>query len=185
MNTKEILSILSGLIGFAVPTTFGIWLLNAGQAQSIASWAMWTALDLTTLILAIKAGNKKPWLPLGWTIAATFVLIAVIYTGGNWKFGAVEYLSAAGVIIAAYYWIKDKAGMGLWACAIAMFISGLPIAFDYWKNPQQETWWVWVGTVIACTLTISSASKISDIKQTLVPTSALIYNLMLLAILFR
>ena len=185
MITKERLNFLSGVIGFGVSFYFGIWMLSHDTIpQNPASWMMWAMLDYCAVALYIEAGNKKPYLQIGWAMSATFVVAILVINGISWKWDAVEIFSIIATMIATYFWIKNKSEEGLWICATALLFAGIPLACDSWKEPQIETWWLWAGTTLACVLSIVTSPKI-DVKNTLVTFSAVIYNIMILLIMFR
>jgi hypothetical protein len=185
---KNKTSFAGGVLGFLVTFTFGLWLIKNNVPQSTASWTMWAMLDFCSLILtlkALKSGDARPYLLFGWTLAATFVVVILIFNGTSWTWGWTEWLSACGVVTAARYWVKNQSIKGLWACAIAMNVAGIPLAYDFWIDPQQSTWWVWAGTILSCALSIAGSDKLLSIEKNLVPASSFLYNILLLSILFR
>lgn len=183
--TKHWLNIASGITGFSVTFIFGIWLLWQPDSQNlnVTSWVLWTLMDSVLVALAIRGGNKRPFLFIGWTVAAALVSVSALINGATWKLGFAEWVSIAGVAVAICFWLKNNSGYGLYACAIALFLAGVPQISDFWDVPATGTWWLWVGTAIACTLSILGSAKWANASN--VPTlSSLVYQIVVLAVLF-
>lgn len=183
---KELTSIISGILGFCVTMSFGVWLLNQSDAQgiNIASWVMWTLLDGIALALAWKASTETPYMLIGWTAAATIVTTGILWKGATWQIGFAEITSAVAVVIATYLWWTNKWGMGLIACSLAMFVAGIPQVMNFWDTPAQATWWLWVGIAISGTLSIVGSENRKGL-QNAPAYSSVLYQLLVLLVLFR
>lgn len=145
---------------------------------------MWTLMDGILVVLSIRAGNKKPYLFIGWTLAALLVTTGMFINGAIWQFGFVEMISIGVAILSVYFWITDKSEDGLWACAIGMFVAGVPQIFSFWDVPAINTWWLWAGSGSACVLSILGSAKWKSAHNA--PTiSSLSYQIVVLAVLFR
>lgn len=132
-------------------------------------------LDALGLILAYRSGNKKPYLQLGWTIAAFFMFFAVMMNGSQANFGWVEIISIILCGIAIILWITMSARAGLWAYMAAMYISLVPLIVDYWNNPQPNMFWLWILFIVPCILAILGAEK-RDFANTFVPWGAIVLD---------
>lgn len=188
---------VSGIVGFGVTLGFGIWLLAQPNSQSlnVASWVMWTLLDGVIVMLAIRAEKEKlkknpsaefkpPYLFIGWTVAATLVTIGMLWNGAVWQIGFAEIVSMIVVMVATYLWWTNKWGMGLIACAIAMFVAGIPQVVSFWSAPAPSTWWLWAGTVVACALSLAGSEKLKSLSNA--PTySSVAFQVLVLSVLFR
>ena len=176
---------VSGVLGFLVPFSFGVWLLQQSDSKSmnVTTWILWTIMDGVLVALSIRAGNKKPYLFIGWTLAALLVTTGMILKGASWQIGFVEIVSFIGVIIATYFWVTNKSERGLYASAIAMFIAGVPQIVTFWTSPAIDTWWLWAGTALACTFSILASPRLQN--ATNAPTMASFsYQIVVLAVLF-
>ena len=183
---KNLLNTVSGIAGFSVTLAFGIWLLAQPNSQilNVASWVMWTLLDGVVVALALKGGNKKPYLFIGWTAAAILVTTSMLWNGAVWQIGFAEMVSITAVAVATYLWWTNKWGMGLIACAIAMFVAGIPQVVNFWHVPAQSTWWLWAGTAAACVLSIAGSEKMKSLQNA--PTySSVAFQILVLSVLFR
>lgn len=185
-NLKNWLNTASGVLGFLVTFSFGVWLLRQSGSQSlnVASWIMWTLMDGVLVALSIRGGNKKPFLFIGWTLAALLVTAGMLINGAVWQIGFVEMVSIGAVILSVYFWVTDKSEKGLFACAVAMFVAGLPQIASFWNTPATGTWWLWAGTAFVCALSILGSAKWKSAHNA--PTiSSFVYQIVVLAVLFR
>jgi uncharacterized membrane protein YbaN (DUF454 family) len=147
---------------------------------------MWALLDVCAVLMLIKAGNKKPYLQVGWMFAACFVTITLLFTNSVWQWGWVETASVFLTCVCAWFWMteeKEKVA-GLFACSIAMFVAGVPQIYSFWNMPQQDTWWLWACTLLACIISFAGAPKF-DVRNTLLTLTSAVYNVVILAVLFR
>lgn len=158
----------SGILGFLIPSYFGYTLYADKLPQNIATWGMVLALDVLGLILAIKDGNKKPYLQLGWVLAASLIFIGAFFSESVTTWGTVETISVVMCAIAIILWRTLGPKAGLVAYMAAMWISFFPLAMDYLKVPQPSTVWLWQWTIVSCFLAIFGAEK-KDFTNTFVP----------------
>ena len=177
-KTRAIAIIVSGLMGFIFPTYFAWTLYQQNLPQNIATWSMVLLLDCLGLFLAYKDGNKKPYLLIGWTLAAACIVVAITIGKSPWHWGWPESVSLFLCGVAVMLWLTMSARRAIWAYTIAMYVSFVPLMIDYYK-PQLETLWLWLGTIVTCILAIHGAPK-RDFTHIFVPISALILNAIIL-----
>jgi hypothetical protein len=177
-SLKQKLTLLSGILGFIVPMVFAYTIMAQKIPQNIASWGMVLVLDLLGVALAIKAGNKKPYMQIGWAIAAVFIVAAILFTNHSWQFGIVEGASLLFASIAVYMWLFGSPRIGLYAYIAAMYISFAPVMVDYWTNPVLETIWVWEWSALTCMIALFGAEK-KDFSSLFVPWAAMVLNLII------
>lgn len=177
---------VSGIVGFSVTMSFGIWLLHQTNSQEInfASWAMWTLLDCIALALAWKASTERPYMLIGWTAAAVIVTTSILWKGAMWQLGFAEVVSMIAVVLATHLWWTNKWGMGLIACAIAMFVAGIPQVVNFWNAPAPSTWWLWAGTAVSGILSILGSEDKKGL-QNAPAYSSIMYQTLVLLVLFR
>lgn len=194
--TKDVLNGLSGFAGFVVVIVFGFWLLTKSSTQNlnIASWVMWALMDLVVVLLCFKAGNKRPYLFIGWMLATLIVVGIMLAHGASWSPSPIEsevnWVTVAAVMICVYFLVTDKSEDAmkskkcLYLCAVAMFIAGVPQLITYWSSPSKDTWWLWVATALICLATIFTTEKKLSVFNA--PTfSSLTYQVVILAIMYR
>lgn len=176
MQDKMLL--VSGVLGFVIPTYFA-WTLYADQVpQNIATWSMVFVLDVLGLVLAYRGGNPKPYLQLGWAFAAFCILVAVVLNKSPFKWGWTESASVVLGCVAIVLWLTMNARVAQWAYMAAMYISFVPLGVDYWKEPQPETLWLWLMTIASCLLAILGAER-RDFADTFVPWAAIGINVII------
>lgn len=167
--------VVSGVLAFIIPTYFAWTLYVNHMPQNIATWGMVFLLDFLGLILVYKDGNRKPYLQIGWAVAAACILFAVMLTDNPVGWGRTETISGVLCGIAIILWVTMSARKALWAYMIAMYISFVPLMVDYWSKPQPNTLWLWLWTILTCLLAILGAEK-RDFANTFVPWAAIGLN---------
>lgn len=179
MNTKKqaVAMWLSAVVGFATPAYFAWQTYTKQWGLNLATWALIFILDALGLVLAYKSGNKRPWIQWGWAVAASLILLATLNNKHTWAFGWVEYICIACCFISVYFWLTEKADRGLMSYIVAVYISFVPQLVDYWDSPQPETWWLWLGSIVACACAIYGAEK-KDFVHTFVPWACIPFNLL-------
>lgn len=175
MITKNRIMLLSGVLGFAVPAWFAWTIYVNNVPQNVATWGMILVLDGLGLVLAFKGGNDKPFLQIGWTLAAMFIFTAILLNGQPLVWGWTETISVVLCAVAIALWITKGALAAQWAYMAAMYLSLVPLASDYWTSPQPDTLWLWLWTIIGCLLAILGAEK-RNFATTFVPIGAIGVN---------
>lgn len=178
-RTKDLAVLASGILGFFIPTYFAWIIYQENIPQNLATWSMVLFLDFLGLILVYKSGNKKPYLQIGWCIAATCIVLSILLGDSPWHWGRVETLSVLICLLSVVLWLTCSAKVALFAFLLAFMVSGLPLAVDFWHHPEPNTIWVWAWSLVACVLAIYGAEK-RDIANTLVPWTAILTNLILI-----
>lgn len=184
MNTKSFLNTCSGVLAFVIPGIFAVDIYVHHLHLNFATWLMVLLLDVLGFLLALKAGNKRPYLQFGWMAAAILIIIAILMNGSSWEWGPIESLSFLFCIVAVIFWLMRSATSGLWFYLIAIYISFIPQAVSYWHSPDTSTWYLWAGSVFTCILAIIAAEK-HDSAHVLTPWACVILNLGILLLLFR
>lgn len=173
--------LLSGMLAFIVPTYFA-WTLYVNHIpQNVATWGMVLVLDGLGLILAFTGGNKKPFLQLGWALAAVCIFTAVLLNDQPTMWGWTETSSVILCSVAIVLWVTRSALEAQWAYIAAMYISFTPLMVTYWSVPEPETLWLWLLTIVACLLAILGAEK-RDFANTFIPWAAIGLNAIIAAL---
>ena len=180
-TTKVLAVVVSGALGFIIPTYFA-WTLYADSVpQNVVTWGMVFVLDLLGLILAYRGGNKKPYLQVGWAMAAFCIFVTVMLNGSQVNWGWTEIISVVLCCVAIVLWLTRSALVAQWAYMAAMYISFVPLMVDYWKEPQPDTLWLWLWTIVSCFLAILGAEK-RDFANTFVPWAAIVLNVIIVGL---
>ncbi|MBP6923978.1 MAG: hypothetical protein KBC62_01220 [Candidatus Pacebacteria bacterium] len=171
----------SGVLGFLIPAYFAWIIFQENIPQNLATWIMILFLDFLGLTLVYKSGNKKPYLQIGWCVAAACIVLAILFSDSPWHWGSIETLSVLLCALAVTLWLKCSARIAIFAYLLAFLLSGLPLAVDFWHHPEPNTIWVWGWSMVACMLAIYGAEK-RDIANTIVPWTAIGTNSILIAL---
>ncbi len=175
MTRRDLAVLMSGILGFAVPTYFAWTVYQENIPQNIATWGLIFLLDGLGLVLAYRAGNKRPYLQIGWCFAAFCIVLAITLGKNPWKWGWVETAALILAGVAIVLWLKWSAKKALWAYMAAAYVSTMPLLVDYWNVPQPSTLWLWLWTVGTCLLAIYGSER-RDFANTFVPWGALVLN---------
>lgn len=135
------------LVVYAVLTAKGIV-----ETSSTASWLMWTILDIV-ITFATAATGKPIWLPLGYTIGASSILLVHLFKGA-WKWTYVETLCLIGATVATYLWQTISGNAGVVAGVAAMYIAGLPMVFMMWRGADRKLYQLFAWCAVASFLTV-------------------------------
>ncbi|MEK7390809.1 MAG: hypothetical protein AAB635_01590 [Patescibacteria group bacterium] len=180
---KQKIGLIGGLISAVVIVAFAIYLATNSIPQNIASWIMWTILDTLILISCLAAGNKRPWLPAGYTLGA-FLVTLILLTRGVWHWGTVETISAIGATAATACWWKLGPKSAIIASTLAMTLAGIPAMNDAWFRPDPASWWLWGGVAFSCALSCYGA-KAWTIEERFFPCSSFIFNTTMTILVLR
>lgn len=183
--SKEKIGFAAGVLAGLTVFAFGIQFLMAESVKGISSTSFmaWTAMDATCLILAWKR-KENISLFLGWTVSAVFTTGCLIYRGAPGSFGFVEMVALAVVLISIYgMWIGDTKA-ALFACAVGMFVAGVPQLIAYSATGDTSSWYLWVGAAVAGTVTLAVSPKVNAWGNAPTISSIILQVLMLIA-MFR
>ncbi|MEI9966991.1 MAG: hypothetical protein WDN67_05230 [Candidatus Moraniibacteriota bacterium] len=183
-RSKHFAALASGILGFILPTYFAWTVYRDGIPQNLATWSMVLLLDFLGLVLVYRDGNRRPFLQLGWCVAAICILLAVLIGDSPWQWGMVETVSVTICLVAVWLWLTRSAHTALFAYLFAFFVSGMPLAIDFWHVPQPSTLWLWLSTVGTCGLALYGAEK-RDMAHLGLPWVAIVLNSILAILCMR
>ncbi len=182
---RQSIKVTSGAITSIATIVFAYILYAKGIHLNLTTWLLILLLDSIGLILVYKGGDTRPWLLIGWTTAALCVVIAIIITGGRVTLTAVEAITLSLAVFAIWQWLRSgKPVIGLRWQSIAMWLSSLPMLYDFWRQPQPWTWWLWAITIICCVTEVAATDDRSEIKI-LVQLSAIGLNTIALGLVLH
>jgi hypothetical protein len=192
---KEFIGYAAGGLGFIVPAFFA-WDIYTGLTKdpNTATWLMVWFMDVTGLIIVVAEGNRKPWLQVGWLLAATLIILAIFFRGGNWYWGNIETISTALCVIAFVLWqacnkLQVTKNYGVWVGlalqSLAIFISFIPQGVNYLDHPRPETWYVWFFSIIASLMAIYAAEDRRNPAHVFIPWSCAALNAIIFVLVLR
>jgi len=140
----------SGVLALAlyIPLLTGI--LHGEIKQSFATWILWVVLDGIAMVsIILQDGN---WLLLACYVSGgTIITISLVYTK-QFKWTWFEWCTLGAVIFCL---IVAKLSGARWATitsTLAVFFSGFPQFKDSWKEPHTKTALIYLGYVVANSL---------------------------------
>ena len=149
----ELFSYLGGIVSVLNLLWFA-WRIWAGKIkpQNIASWLMWTCIDVVILACTIAA-HQPISLPLSYTVGAASVT-GTLWVRGTWNWSRDETICAIGAGLSLLVWQMWSASFGILFGCIALTVAGRPIFLEMLQKPIRGTWPVWILTVIAGVFTL-------------------------------
>ncbi len=179
---KEYIGVLGGVVAVSVLLHYTYQVIRGKvAAASIASWLMWSILDIILLVTTWQAG-KPVWLPLGWTVGSSLITISLLKRG-QWIWQKTETLSALCALTATILWLTQGAVAGIIAGTLAMNFAGFPLLMEMVKRPIRATFHVWFVTCIACVCTLLASDW--SLAGTFLPWASLAYNGLLSVLVLR
>jgi hypothetical protein len=180
---KEKIGFSGGLIATIIIIVFGVYLYKHNVHQNVVTWILWAIMDMIILLSSIAAGNKRPWLPAGYTLGS-ILIIALILLRGEWQFGLVETLSSCGVIVTVIVWKRSGPKLAVIASTLGLTIAGIPGMYDAWLQPNRESWWLWGGVAFSCIFSCYGA-KAWTIEDRFLPCASFIFNITMMILVLR
>jgi hypothetical protein len=158
-KTSLLLNIIGAVIGSAAAFWYGIRIFLNKEKANLATWLIVFFLDLVGLYLAFATGNDEAYIQIGWCAAATVILIATWYRKGAWVWSSTETWVLLVCIASVVIWLSSNAVvMSLLGYIMAAFLSVVPQAKDYWKNPAvaKKSAWLWQVSIVAICFSIAA-----------------------------
>lgn len=180
---KEKIGFTGGVIAVIIIVAFSVYLSINDIHQNVMTWILWAFLDALITVSSIASGNKRPWLPAGYTVGSILVII-IILSRGEWHFGLIEAIATAGVFLAILIWKISGPKLAVIASTLAMTVAGIPAMYDAFLSPDPGSWWLWGGIALSCILSCYGA-KGWTIEDRFFPCSSLIFNLSMLILVLR
>lgn len=175
LGFRAIAGPLSGWLSFLISVYFAWFIFSRSIPQNVASWSMLLVLDVIGLWVAIKSGNRRPHLQIGWTASALCILLAVLQTSNLTHWGNSETISLSLCCVTILLWLIASPKVALVMYVLAVYISFAPLAMDYWNIPQRETLWLWVSSIWIGLLAVYGAPRY-DFTHTFVPWTSVLLN---------
>ena len=152
----------SGAIGAISASVFAGQIHFFKLKVNLATWTMVLILDFVGLALLLAAGNKEPFIQIGWCLAAILIFFAALKNRGDWKWSRTESWSVGACALAVAIWIATGSVWSLLGYLLAAFISVIPQVAQYWTEKREErikATWLWVVSAFAILLAIIGSPK--------------------------
>jgi hypothetical protein len=159
-------TIASGVVGFISASIFALQIVRFGIKVNLATWTMILVLDFVGLGLLVATGSQKPYIQIGWCVAAILIFLAALKNRGNWQWSATETWSVTACVIAILIWVFTGSVWSLLGYMFAAYISVIPQANQYLKEHYKErrkSAWMWIVTAVAISLAIVGKPPSSEL----------------------
>jgi hypothetical protein len=159
-------------------------ILRRGVRMNVATWGIWSFVNIITTTSIISSGFTHPWMNLVFTVGAVVTLLLSIWRG-TWSWTKRETLCTLIALAAMVSWFFFGATTALVLGVTAMGVGGIPQIIDAYHRPEQQDGWVWFLFVLSNALSLSGA-PIWDTAHLLYPFVGVTSNgLLLIFILVR
>lgn len=133
-------------------------MLHGEVRPNIVSWVLWTLIQVIIIAAQIAAGISWAILiPLMMTFNTILVLTLCLRGYGYAKYGWIDAICFAFVILAVVLWRTTNDPVVALACSIAAdFLAGVPTYIKVYKLPYSESFAAWAILIMANILALVS-----------------------------
>lgn len=151
----------------------GIW--NGSMHLNIATWLLWSVIDMSVLLSSLAAGAPAPFLSAGFVAGAILVTITLLVKG-DWQWTVVETVSAVIALVCLGLWYVAGPVVAVVSLTLGKYcVAGVPTLVSAYQHPERAQSWVWwLGTFGAATNIFAAGSW--TLAQSFFPTVALIFT---------
>lgn len=159
-------------------------ILRRGVRMNVATWGIWSVVNIITTTSIIKSGFTHPWMNLVFTAGAIVTLFLSIWRG-TWSWTTRETICTLIALAAMVSWPFFGATTALVLGITAMGVGGIPQIIDAYHRPEQQDRLVWFLFVLSNAISLFGA-PIWDTAHLLYPFVGVTSNGLLLGfLLFR
>lgn len=171
---------VAGSVIFIIAFLYLAWFLTNHAIQlNLATWLLWTMLDISITIGMFRTGNPNKWamgaLTVGAGLIASIAIVQII--GGKtsliWTFKETITLLCFLTAFAVSKMSKDET-FGVNMGTTAMFIAGVPTLIDAWNKPTEQNAVFWVLCVTGSFVTLLGKPK--GFTESYLPVGGIIFN---------
>ena len=131
-------------------------ILRRGVRMNIATWGIWSFVNIITTTSIIKSGFTHPWMNLVFTAGAIVTLLLSTWRG-TWSWKRRESICTLIALAAMVSWFFFGATTALVLGVTAMGVGGIPQIVDAYHRPEQQDGWVWFLFVLSNALSLFGA----------------------------
>ncbi len=179
MDYHQGLQIAGGLLSLLLFIPLIISIVKEGaEGQSCATWLLWGALDVILTVSLFSTGGNY-FLPLGFALGDFSVVILLVAKGKvNW--GMFETIILVMVITCLAAWKLSGPIIAAISSTVAVVIAGLPGLREMWRKPQRRVGNIWMGYVVATTLSFFGGTEMT-MKERFTPGVFALFALVMFA----
>jgi hypothetical protein len=153
------LNIIGAVIGCATAVLYALRISQGKEPANLATWAIVWVLDIVGLYLAYATGNHEPYIQIGWVFAASLIVLAAWKQKGDWVWSKTESWVLTLCTVSMGIWVlSGDVVISLGGYILAAWLSAVPQARDYIKNPKaaSASAWVWQVSIVSMAFTLAS-----------------------------
>lgn len=169
-----LLALFGGVVGLLSQFVWiwGIW--KGTMHLNIATWLLWSIIDVAVLISSLAGGAPAPFLSIGFALGAVLVTTALLFKG-TWHWGTLESISAVTTVACLVVWYFAGPIVALVSLTLGKYgIAAMPTVVNACRYPERGQSWNWfVGAFAAATNIFAAGSW--TLAQSFFPTMVLIF----------
>jgi hypothetical protein len=174
------LELIAGTVALSGNATIILAVLRKKAVMNIATWGLLTFLNSAVFMAALQAGERFPWLPLGYATGAAITTFLTLFHG-TWNWGKVETVCCIATVLSLFGWLASPA-IALVGAIGAMCIALVPQAVAFWKDASGQPALPWVLFSIA---SVVSLTDVSTPEEAYFPAVGLMANVLMLGLILR
>jgi len=136
-----------------------VFLTNNAISLNLATWLLWTVLDISIVYNMFKSNNPGKWtmtaFAAGAGIISALAIIQIVSGKTTLIWTSKETITLA-CFVAAFIGslLSKNEDLAVNLGTTAMFIAGIPTLIDAWNNPMQQNVWFWGMCTAGCAITV-------------------------------
>lgn len=153
METRDILSALSGLVFIAAFIPYIRAILRGETKPAKASWIIWGSLDTITIAGMYFEGTLNGQI-IGAVIGAwSVIVLSLKYGTAGWT--KLDKFCLAGAVLGIVLWKAfDNPVFGIVTSQVVIFLGSIPTFVSAWEDPSRENATAWAMYWISCLLAL-------------------------------
>lgn len=139
---------ICGLLYLSAMVPYIVAILRGKTKPAKASWIVWTALDVVTLVSMLLKHEANVQIGLAVAVAVTIALLALKYGEPGWTLLDKLCMGAAAVSIPFCVFGSPETATVI--CCLAMVIGAFPTFASAWQDPSKEDKLAWTLMWASC-----------------------------------
>lgn len=131
-----------------------------GETVNPLTTILWMTLDLIAGAIAYTEGGV--WvIPISFSVGCALILACSIKMGDRIQFGRFEKMVLILIALCGIVWATSTSELAFIANLAILFIAGLPLVRDAWRNPNKTPTRLWLINVACNTCALIGAPSLS------------------------
>lgn len=184
------LNIFGAVLGSLAAGLYGVRIWMGKEEANLATWSIVLTLDIVGLYLAYATGNDEPYIQMGWCAAALIIVIGAWARKGDWVWTKIDTAVLGICTLSVAVWLTSNAALvSLSGYLVAVYLSAVPQARDYLRDPitARKSAWVWQVSIVAIMFPL--AAKLVEqkygIEHTMIYYAFIVLNMIMAALCMR